>query len=305
MDTLIIGILLCNLIYKGIASIGPVFDKSDHGITNANLMDFPIPADLEEVWLEDNDISWIPVGYFKNVSVLLIIDLYSNQISDIQDFAFAAAPSIEKIDLNNNKLSIIKKLMFSGLPHLEVLDLHDNEIHTLEVDCFRENEALLELYLQENEISVITKLTFSGLQHLEVLKLHKNAIHTLELDCFRENAVLEVLTLQHNQLHTLPQCIFDGENHPTGLHHLAVHNNPLVCDSSWCWVRQAEQENWITLKLPQQMVCTGPELLADQKWNHLSTLDICTGRKGCKFMISGWLVKVGGSKHFREQDLHA
>ncbi len=217
---------------------GTVFDKSNLGITIADLRNFPIPADTEEVVLQGNAISWIPVGYFKNVSILREIYLYRNDISDIQDLAFAAAPSVEKIELTDNKISMIKKLMFSGLPHL--------------VD----------------------------------LKLAKNEIHTLEVDCFKENPALEILTLNGNQVERMSRCIFDQHHHPTGLHFLALYHNPLVCDSSWCWVKEAELENWITLHWPNGVVCAGPAALKDFTWAMMTEQNLnCSYVSGeCKVM---------------------
>ncbi len=231
MDTQIIGILLCNIIYPFTVIEGAEFDKRDLGITNANLTDFPIPADTSIVWLQNNQITYVPINYFKNVSSRLVIKLYNNEISDIQDLAFAAAPTVVEIALNNNKLSIIKKLMFSGLPHLAVLNLHGNKIHTLEPDCFKENSALQDL------------------------------------------------TLNNNKMERFPRCIFDQEHHPTLINHLVLHTNPLMCDSSWCWVRQAEHD-WIILNWEAGMVCHGPGNLTGWTWNSLTTLDLCTGRKG-------------------------
>ncbi len=142
-----------------------VFDKGFSGITNDNLMSYPIPANASRAKLRNNAISWVPTEYFKNASGLLEIELCINRISDIQDLAFAAVPSVTKIVLYSNKLSVIRKLMFSGLPRLEVLKLHKNEIHTLEVDCFKENTALHDMTLNHNEIQRLPRCIFDKHHH--------------------------------------------------------------------------------------------------------------------------------------------
>ncbi len=70
---------------------------------------------------------------------------------------------------------------------------------------------------------------------------------------------------------------------------LTLQNNPLMCNSSWCWVRQAEHD-WITLKQSGGMICAGPGNLTGQIWNLISTPDLCPGRN------EGVRPSLGGGK---------
>ncbi len=66
---------------------------------------------------------------------------------------------------------------------------------------------------------------------------------------------------------------------------LKLDNNPLMCNSSWCWVRQA-WHNWIYLNWPAGMVCVGPADLKYFTWEAITEQNLnCSNVPGeCKAM---------------------
>ena len=100
------------------------YDMENQGITS--MLNYSIPENTEEFRFARNSITYVPAGYFQNLSLLDDINLRSNLISNIDDFAFAGVPSVTRIELGSNQLSVIGKSMFLGLPNLYDLDLHFN-----------------------------------------------------------------------------------------------------------------------------------------------------------------------------------
>ena len=91
---------------------------------------------------------------------------------------------------------------------------------------------------------------FEGLFSLEILDLSYNEISTVVPGTFSALARLQILSLTGNQLTTLAFDAFDAPDYPNAIGHpvelqLALHENPLHCDSRMCWLKEAEDEGWI------------------------------------------------------------
>ena len=128
------------------------YDRKDRGITS--MLGYSIPANIEIVKFQENQITHVYAGYFKNLPNLKTILLFDNQIADLDDFSFVQVPSVTVIKLQYNRLSMIRKNIFTGLPNLNTLNLAHNEIHEIQLESFRENSALEDLRLQNNLLQV-------------------------------------------------------------------------------------------------------------------------------------------------------
>ena len=86
---------------------------------------------------------------------------------------------------------------------------------------------------------------WQGLHSLKQLRLWHNLISFIEPGSFESLIQLEGLYLHNNRLTTLEQNVF-GIFIPEKL--TLIHsNNPLVCDSRMCWIKQGEEEGQLTL----------------------------------------------------------
>ncbi len=140
-----------------------IYDKKNQGITN--LLDYPIPANTEKVKFQQNLLTHVPAGYYKNLPNLTIILLQHNSILDLDDFSFFQVPSVTEIELHQNQLSVIRKNMFAGLPNLHKLYLSVNKIHEIQPESFRENSALRTLLLSQNLLQHFPECMFHGENH--------------------------------------------------------------------------------------------------------------------------------------------
>ncbi len=185
-----------------------------------------IPAEAEGVAIAGNNISTVPVDAFSQLSHCTTINLRRNEIERIEPGAFNGLISLEVLGLHDNKLSVIEPGTFNGLISLEGLGL------------------------ENNKLSVIEPGTFNGLISLEELWLSYNKLSEIEPGAFSQLPALDWLLLDGNKLIALQWTVFtDGTGNITRPASLVLELdwNPLQCDTSLCWVKQAEQDGWLTL----------------------------------------------------------
>ena len=96
-----------------IQSEGIIDDRSSQGIHNISNEIFS--NETVEIKLNLNSIAFIPASYLKNLPLLERVDIWSNQISVIEDFSFVNVPTLLYLTLQNNMLSILTSDMFKGL----------------------------------------------------------------------------------------------------------------------------------------------------------------------------------------------
>ena len=190
------------------------------------MLDYSIPGNTEKIDFNQNSITNVHAGYFKNLPNIIEIHLYSNDIDKVDEWAFVEVASVSKIDLGYNQLMVI----------------HENML--------------------------------SGLQNLAWLSLQGNGIHTIEDRSFKDLTALTSLSLHYNSLKTIPQQMFNLDNLPTGLNPFYIRNNPLSCDQSLCWLKQADY-TWITVGYREHTKCAEPQALKYRKWDEITATDLC------------------------------
>ncbi len=97
------------------------YSNNSQGIVNITTQ--ILPNDTRVVELTDNQISFIPSKYFKNLPHLNKIDLQRNDIGVIEDNAFMDVSGVLTLFLDENELTEITLLMFFGLSKLKRLTL--------------------------------------------------------------------------------------------------------------------------------------------------------------------------------------
>ena len=124
-----------------------------------------------------------------------------------------------------------------------------NRISAINPESFVNLSSCVILNLAANSLTGIKPESFTGLTHLERLNLVHNEITAIEPRAFAGLTSLVELALNTNQLTTLSQDVFDPrlymeERDQQGVY-LGLSKNPLVCDSSLCWVKEGEVQGWI------------------------------------------------------------
>ena len=130
-----------------------------------------IPANVEHLKLSDNRITEIKANVFSNFEKLIVLDLSSNLIANMEDGAFNGLESLQYLYLQNNKISALDPDVFRNTNQLKVLLLDDNEITSIRSKHLVSMWELQELGLQNNQIATLNLESLLRLPDF-TLKLH-------------------------------------------------------------------------------------------------------------------------------------
>lgn len=184
---------------------------------------------LQELDLNNNDISNIELDAFQNLNYLHTLDLSGNSIKDLLQTTFRGLNSVRKLYLFNNDISNIQTRTFDGLHNLEELDLSGNALQSFSGDVFSSSRVLSprklrKLLLRRNNLHFIEPRTFSQLINLDYLSLSFNSIDQLDENLFLPLAKLKKLHINHNNLEELSNNLF---NTTFQLQELLIDHNKL------------------------------------------------------------------------------
>uniref|UniRef100_A0A8C5LDK1 Leucine-rich repeats and immunoglobulin-like domains 1 n=1 Tax=Jaculus jaculus TaxID=51337 RepID=A0A8C5LDK1_JACJA len=131
------------------------------------------------LFLQHNKIRSVEGSQLKPYVALEVLDLSSNNITEIRSACFPHGLLIRELNLASNRISTLESGAFDSLSRsLQTLRLSKNRIVQLPVKAFR-LPKLTQLDLSRNRIRLIEGLAFQGLPGLEVLKLQRNSISKL------------------------------------------------------------------------------------------------------------------------------
>jgi Leucine-rich repeat (LRR) protein len=117
---------------------------TNNELTNFPLFDFELNEEsssdinLNFLYFNRNNIKSLTFfsSYFSN---LRILDLNSNEISEIEKNAFETLKSLQNLSLSNNLLKNITREIFFNQMHLFYLNLSCNQIEFIELNSFKSN----------------------------------------------------------------------------------------------------------------------------------------------------------------------
>lgn len=142
--------------------------------------------------LQHNLLTKIEESNFSQLTKLVFLDLYDNQIEKICNFALLE--NLRVLLIGKNRIKKIEGLR--QLSKLEVLDLHGNQIS--QISDLNHLAILKVLNLAGNNIKVIGCQDFHGLTSLRELNLRRNKIK--KLLGFGDTAQLQKLYLSNNDI---------------------------------------------------------------------------------------------------------
>ena len=205
---------------------------------------------LESINLLENRISSIEPGAFSGVAYkYFYLGLAWNDLSDLRGDMWNGISSIDTLDLDDNKLTEIRQDMWGdGLSSLDGLYLSNNKITFIHPGAFAPLSSLRSLYLGGNLLTEIHCNMWMGMNILRHLAIGNNKLVHIANKGLPKLAAESSLYLENNNLSTLSLGIFNpsiGGHHPQRLD-LSIEQNPLHCDHRLCWLKEGEQEGWIT-----------------------------------------------------------
>uniref|UniRef100_A0A2K5IZK4 Ig-like domain-containing protein n=1 Tax=Colobus angolensis palliatus TaxID=336983 RepID=A0A2K5IZK4_COLAP len=223
-----------NLSYNKLAEIDPAGfedlpDLQEVYLNNNELTAIPSPGAASSrvisLFLQHNKIRSVEGSQLKAYLSLEVLDLSSNNITEVRNTCFPHGPPIKELNLAGNRIGILELGAFDGLSQsLLTLRLSTNRITQLPVRALK-LPRLTQLDLNRNRIRLIRGLTFQGLNSLEVLKLQRNNISTLMDGAFWGLSKMHALHLEYNSLVEVNGASLFGL---TALHQLHLSNNSIT-----------------------------------------------------------------------------
>ncbi|XP_008991199.1 extracellular matrix protein 2 isoform X6 [Callithrix jacchus] len=188
-----------------------------------------LPASIEELYLENNQIEEITEICFNHTRKINVIVLRYNKIEEnrIAPLAWINQENLESIDLSYNKLYHVPSYLPKSLLHLVLLG---NQIERIPGYVFGHMEPGLEyLYLSFNKLDDdgMDRVSFYGAYHsLRELFLDYNNLKSIPPG-IQEMQALYFLRLNNNKIRNiLPEQICNAEeDDDSNLEHLHLENN--------------------------------------------------------------------------------
>ncbi|XP_069332141.1 leucine-rich repeats and immunoglobulin-like domains protein 1 isoform X5 [Eulemur rufifrons] len=202
------------------------------------------PADFEDLpnlqEVQHNKIRSVEGTQLKAYLSLEVLDLSSNNITEVRSSCFPHGLPLRELNLASNRIGTLESGAFDGLSRsLLTLRLSKNRITRLPVKAFK-LPRLTQLDLNRNRIRLIEGLTFQGLDSLEVLKLQRNNISNLTDGAFWGLSKMHVLHLEYNSLLEVNSGSLYGL---TALHQLHLSNNSIsrIHRDGWSFCRKLHE----------------------------------------------------------------
>ncbi|XP_035657519.1 toll-like receptor Tollo [Branchiostoma floridae] len=143
-----------------------------------------IPVEISNVTtilhLEGNQLRVISQTVLPELLMVRELYLNDNNISYVGAMAFSAFNSLEILRLDGNNISNIGSTIFKSLSNLRELYLNHSGVRYLSVDTFHDLASLQKLHLENNRLQSLPENMFAGLKKLRSLSIHGNP---LNCDC--------------------------------------------------------------------------------------------------------------------------
>ncbi|KAL7641353.1 UNVERIFIED_CONTAM: hypothetical protein RMT77_008492 [Armadillidium vulgare] len=181
---------------------------------------------LEELYLNDNKISYLDSEIFLGLKNLHVLSLRGNLLEEVPDGVFQQMPRLEQLDLSHNRITTIGNEMLRGLPRLTVLLLSQNRLKTIPSTTLVQVPHLAEFSIGGNNFKAVHKKEFEALRSLTFLDLSGTDFSNgIESTSFEYIADLRSLKLNDCSLKEVPTAALSklGE-----LEELELNRNFLV-----------------------------------------------------------------------------
>lgn len=193
-----------------------------------------IPAHIQQLYLQYNEIEAVHVESFVNASALKEINLSHNKIKShmidsgvfeklanlvqlhlehnlLEEISFTLPKGLERLILGFNKIERLSRKALKGLVNLTMLDLCHNYLDDSQLKgiYFSDMKNLMQINLCSNRLqSMPPDLPLS----LMYLSLENNSISFIPDNYFQKLPNVVALRMSHNNLHEVPYNAFNFSN---------------------------------------------------------------------------------------------
>ncbi|XP_034945170.1 chaoptin [Chelonus insularis] len=212
-------------IFKGCINLEELY-LDDNNLTAVPADSLKGPRTIRLLSLAGNNIGFLPRNAFGNLGESLFrVDLSRNELLQMEDDALAGLQHLLFFNLSRNDLTRFNSDVFKGAHNLLQLDLSTNFLQEFPSDALRHLERLKFLNISNNLITEIERTHLASLTELQVLDLSKNNIGRLGVNAFTNLTALTRLDLSLNALRTVEESAFEGL---TNLKWLSLQDNNIL-----------------------------------------------------------------------------
>ncbi|XP_019646858.1 PREDICTED: insulin-like growth factor-binding protein complex acid labile subunit [Branchiostoma belcheri] len=179
--------------------------SSDVRVLKANLLIHS--KNLTELVLGSNNISTIDEYAFAGLESLDILYLRSNNIQTLPDNVFNPLQALTYLDLSSNNLNTISPRLFKGLLHLHRLSLSSNGIVQIDKATFVGLNSLIRLDLSFNLFTTARNVVAPSVKSID---LSRNALTVLQRNDFQGLTNLVSLSVVGNSMKTIEPRTFQA-----------------------------------------------------------------------------------------------
>ncbi|XP_062989877.1 decorin [Elgaria multicarinata webbii] len=178
---------------------------------------FRCQCHLRVVQCSDLGLTQVPKDLPSDTTLL---DLQNNKITEIKDGDFKNLKDLHALILVNNKISKISSGAFAPLKKLERLYLSKNNLKELPENM---PKSLQELRAHENDINKLRKVVFGGLINMIVVELGTNPLKSsgIENGAFQGMKRLSYIRISDTNITSIPKGL------PTSLTELHLDGNKI------------------------------------------------------------------------------
>ncbi|XP_050099080.1 uncharacterized protein LOC126579637 [Anopheles aquasalis] len=131
-------------------------------------------VNLQKVHLKHSRVKYLHREAFKNLKILVEVDLSENEIETLDKQTFAGNNRLRIINLYENPLKMLVAEQFPVLPYLRNIDLHSCHLRYVAETAFANLELLEFLDLSRNRLESLPHHVFNHMKNLKTLILEEN-----------------------------------------------------------------------------------------------------------------------------------
>jgi hypothetical protein len=172
-----------------------ILNLSQNKLYMSHKLDFHAIQFLKTLDISQNKLNSenFPLNLFDNLKNLENLFLDNNEISNLEENIFWNLKRLITLGLSSNKLEFIHSNLFINLKDLKDLNLKENCLRTLKRDIFSSQANLKYLNLSDNKIDCFPKGLFDSLENLEGINLSSNQFYFLDEEDFSHLGKLKII----------------------------------------------------------------------------------------------------------------